>query len=117
MSEKDCQNDCTTPLRFPRRPGTLMPASHKDDCPCCTADTTRVSNDNRPALSHFNYRIGTYGSIREFLFSRHALEFRLFQRPIFDVESLLLRQSDVLVDGLGTPHNLYSTIVEFSRHA
>jgi hypothetical protein len=29
-----------------------------------------VSNDNRPALSRFNYRIGTYGSIREFLFNR-----------------------------------------------
>src|SRR6185436_6922654 len=56
--------------RFPRRPGTLMPASHDDDCPCCTAATTRVSNDNRPGLSRFNYRIGTYGSIREFLFSR-----------------------------------------------
>ena len=70
MSEKDCKNDCTTPLRFPRRPGTLTPASHADDCPCCTADTTRVSNDNRPGLSRFNYRIGTYGSIREFLFSR-----------------------------------------------
>jgi hypothetical protein len=70
VSEKDCNNDCTTPLRFPRRPGTLTPASHAGDCPCCTADTTRVSNDNRPGLSRFNYRIGTYGSIREFLFSR-----------------------------------------------
>jgi hypothetical protein len=70
MSDKDCLNDCTKPLRFPRRPGTLVPTSHADDCPCCTADITRVSNDNRPALSRFNYRIGTYGSIREFLFSR-----------------------------------------------
>jgi len=70
MSDKDCLNDCTPPLRFPRRPGTLLPTSHADDCPCCTANTTRVSNDNRPSLSRFNYRIGTYGSIREFLFSR-----------------------------------------------
>jgi hypothetical protein len=63
-------NECTTPLRFPRRPGTLTPTGHSDDCPCCTSDATRVSNDNRPALSRFNYRIGTYGSIREFLFNR-----------------------------------------------
>lgn len=70
MSEKDCMNDCTKPLRFPRRPGTLVPANHAKDCPCCTADMTRVSNDNRPALFRFNYRIGTYGSIREFLFRR-----------------------------------------------
>ena len=70
MSEKDCTNDCTMPLRFPRRPGTLVPTGHDDDCPCCTSDATRVSNDNRPGLSRFNYRIGTYGSIREFLFDR-----------------------------------------------
>ena len=31
-----------------------------------------MSQDNRPALSRFNYRIGTYGSIREFLF--HQLD-------------------------------------------
>lgn len=70
MSDKECMNECTTPLRFPRRPGTLVPTGHGDDCPCCTSGATRVSNDNRPALSRFNYRIGTYGSIREFLFNR-----------------------------------------------
>jgi hypothetical protein len=38
-------------------------------CPCCSGEG-RVSSDNRPALSHFNYRIGTYGSIREWLLHR-----------------------------------------------
>lgn len=70
MSDKECMNECTTPLRFPRRPGTITPTGHSDDCPCCKSEATRISNDNRPALSRFNYRIGTYGSIREFLFSR-----------------------------------------------
>src|SRR5262249_11287587 len=54
------------PLRFPRRPGTLPPLAHGDGCPCCSSKDG-ISEDNRPALSHFNYRIGTYGSIRQFL--------------------------------------------------
>ncbi len=41
---KPCVNDCTKPLRFPRRP---------DDPP------------NRPGLSHIDYRIGTYVDFRE----------------------------------------------------
>jgi hypothetical protein len=41
---KSCVNDCTPPLRFPRRP---------DDPP------------NRPGLSHIEYRIGTYADFRE----------------------------------------------------
>jgi hypothetical protein len=41
---KPCVNDCTEPLRFPKRP---------DDPP------------NRPGLSHINYRIGTYADFRE----------------------------------------------------
>jgi hypothetical protein len=67
MSEKDCRNDCTTPLQFPRRPGTSFSAGHGEDCLCCDSDE-RISADNRPALPHFNYRIGTYATIREFLF-------------------------------------------------
>src|SRR5215204_975393 len=70
MSEDSCRNDCTTPLRFPRRPGTQPPAIHGEGCPCCITSKSRISDDNRPALSRFNYRIGTYGSIREFLFNR-----------------------------------------------
>ncbi len=70
MSEKECTNDCTLPLRFPRRPGTEPTAAHGDDCPCCSTSSGRISQDNRPALPRFNYRIGTYGSIREFLFNR-----------------------------------------------
>lgn len=72
MSDKDCTNDCTLPLRFPRRPGTEQPVSHGDICSCGCNSVGRISQDNRPALSHFNYRIGTYGSIREFLF--HQLD-------------------------------------------
>ena len=67
MSDNDCRNDCTLPLRFPRRPGTEPLTGHANGCPCCSS-SGRVSQDNRPALSRFNYRIGTYGSIREFLF-------------------------------------------------
>lgn len=67
MSDSDCRNDCTLPLRFPRRPGTQQATIHGDGCPCCYR-STGVSQDNRPALSRFNYRIGSYGSIREFLF-------------------------------------------------
>ncbi|MBX3302618.1 MAG: hypothetical protein KF693_10420 [Nitrospira sp.] len=68
MSDRDCANDCTMPLRFPRRPGTELPPGHGEGCPCCSAQLEHTSRDNRPALSRFNYRIGTYGSIREFLF-------------------------------------------------
>lgn len=67
MSDIDCRNDCALPLRFPRRPGENLLIGHGDDCPCCSRPKS-VSEDNRPALSRFNYRIGTYGSIREFLF-------------------------------------------------
>ncbi len=44
-----------------------MRSAHGEDCFCCS-DASRVSQDNRPSLSRFNYRIGTYGSIREYLF-------------------------------------------------
>lgn len=68
MSDRDCRNDCTVPLRFPRRPGIELPRGHEEGCPCCSTVPGHISQDNRPALSRFNYRIGTYGSIREFLF-------------------------------------------------
>lgn len=69
MSEKECKNACTIPPAFPRRPGENPPSLHGDGCFCCSPND-RVSVDNRPALPHFNYRIGTYGSIREWLFDR-----------------------------------------------
>lgn len=72
MSERDCNADCVPPLRFPRRPGTEPIGAHRAGCPCCGGSPDRVSQDNRPGLSRFNYRIGTYGSIREFLF--HQLD-------------------------------------------
>lgn len=70
MSEsKDCRNDCASRLQFPRRPGTDFFVGDGESCSCC--DTSeRTSADNRAALPRFNYRIGTYASIREFLFDR-----------------------------------------------
>ncbi|MBV9211244.1 MAG: baseplate J/gp47 family protein [Acidobacteria bacterium] len=61
----DCRNDCTEPLRFPKRPGQRFAGSGVS-CFCCEGGE-HVSADNRAGLSHINYRIGTYGSIREFL--------------------------------------------------
>lgn len=67
MSEKDCRNDCTLPMRFPRRPGTeFFVQSSGGECFCCE-NGKHISADNRPALPHFNYRLGTYASIREWL--------------------------------------------------
>lgn len=67
MSDDGCRNDCTAPLRFPRRPGTDPPTARAEGCFCCSP-IERISADNRPALPHFNYRIGSYGTIHEFLF-------------------------------------------------
>jgi hypothetical protein len=66
MSDDTCENSCVLPVRFPRRPGENPPAAHGADCPC-SAPEARISSDNRPALPHFNYRIGAYGTIREWL--------------------------------------------------
>lgn len=68
MSDEDCRNDCVLPPVFPRRPGTQTATAHGGECPCGCRAAGGVSADNRPALPHFNYRIGNYGSIREFLF-------------------------------------------------
>jgi len=68
VSDQDCRNDCTLPLRFPRRPGTQPPTASSEGCSCCIPTVTGISADNRPSLTRFNYRIGSYGSIREFLF-------------------------------------------------
>lgn len=69
MSDNGCKNGCTIPPAFPRRPGENPPTLHGDGCFCCSPNE-RVSVDNRPALLHFNYRIGAYGAIREWLFDR-----------------------------------------------
>ncbi len=66
MSDDACENDCVAPLRFPRRPGESLGTVHGENCSCCET-RVRVSADNRPALPHFNYRIGTYATIREWL--------------------------------------------------
>lgn len=69
MSEEGCKNGCVLPLSFPRRPGENPPSPHGESCFCCTPET-RISSDNRPALPYFNYRIGSYGTIREWLLNR-----------------------------------------------
>ena len=69
MSDDGCTNYCTNPLSFPRRPGTDPVTAHGEGCFCCSPNE-RISSDNRPALPHFNYRIGTYGTIREWLLNR-----------------------------------------------
>ena len=53
----------------------------------------------------------------EFLLGGHALELGFLQQPVFDVERLLLRQRDVLVDGLGPAHDLDRAVVELGGHA
>ena len=69
MSDQECRNDCTRPLRFPRRPGTELPTQLSQHCACgCASPAVGISQDNRPSLPHVNYRIGIYASIREFLF-------------------------------------------------
>lgn len=67
MSE-ECVNDCREPLRFPRRPGATGAAGAADEP--CGGRRGRLSPDNRPGLDHFNYRIGSYADIREFLLRR-----------------------------------------------
>lgn len=68
MSDVDngCANECALPLRFPQRPGENQFVAHGAGCSCCQPGAS-LPSDNRPALPHFNYRIGTYGSIREWL--------------------------------------------------
>lgn len=100
MSEKDCRNDCTTPLRFPRRPGTHLFVSTGEDCFCCEPNE-QISADNRPALPRFNYRIGTYANIREFLLHRinHAPNLRGWtHRGVDDPAIALLEGAAILGD-------------------
>src|SRR5690606_41939873 len=53
----------------------------------------------------------------EFFLGGHALEFRLFEQPVFDVEGFLLREGDVGVDGLGAAHDLDGAVVELGGDA
>jgi hypothetical protein len=69
MNDEETNNNCTMPLRFPLPPGVSQALSHGPGCTCCDP-AERVSGNNRPALPKFNYRIGTYGSIREYLLHR-----------------------------------------------
>ena len=48
---------------------------------------------------------------------RHALELRLLEQPVFDVEGFLLRQGDVFVDRLGAAHDFDGAVVELGGDA
>ena len=63
-------------------------------------------------------RADNHGNLaRQFLLRGHAAEFGFFEQPILDVEGLLLRQRDVLVDGLGAAHDFDGAIVELGGDA
>ena len=53
----------------------------------------------------------------QFLLGRHALQLRLFEQPILDVERLLLRERDVLVDRFGAAHDFDGAVVELGGDA
>ena len=53
----------------------------------------------------------------EFLLGGHALQLRLLEQPVLDVEGLLLRQGDVFVDRLGAAHHLDGAVVELGGDA
>src|SRR5262249_1289901 len=53
----------------------------------------------------------------EFLFGREAAELGLLQRPVLDVEGLLLVHRLVAVDGLRAAHHLDRAVVKLGRHA
>lgn len=109
MSEKECRNDCTRPLRFPRRPGHNV-ADGASDCFCCSPNE-HVSIDNRPSLSHFNYRIGTYATIREWLIRKLDLTPSLqswTHREADDPGIALLEGAAILGDILTFYQELYA---------
>ena len=54
---------------------------------------------------------------REFLLRGHALQLRLFEQPVLDVESFLLRQRDVFIDRFRAAHHFDGAVVELGRHA
>ena len=54
---------------------------------------------------------------RQFFFRRHAAELRFFEQPILDVESFLLRQGDILVDGFRAAHDFDGAVVKLGNHA
>ncbi len=50
----------------------------------------------------------------EFLLGGHALKLGFLEQPVLDVESFLLGQGDVAVDGFGATHDFDGAVVEFS---
>ena len=84
------------------------------------------ANDMRALIDHgmrhfpANTTPGTddnHDLARKFTFGWHALKLRFFERPVFDIEGLFLRQPDVFIDGLGSTHYRDGAIVKLSSHA
>ena len=45
----------------------------------------------------------------------HTLQFRFFEEPVFDIESFLLGEGDILVNSFGPPHDFHGAVVELGR--
>ena len=54
---------------------------------------------------------------RQFLLGGHALQLRLLEQPVLDVEGFLLRQRDVFVDRLRAAHHFDGAVVELGGDA
>ena len=54
---------------------------------------------------------------RQLFFRRHPAQLRFFEQPILNVESFLLRQGDIFVDGFRAAHDFDGAIVELGDHA
>jgi len=83
----DCRNDCIKPLLFPKRP------------------------DNRPGLSHIDYRIGTYSDFREALLrnlDKNPVLSRWSYRKPDDQGIALLEGASILGDILTFYQELYA---------
>jgi hypothetical protein len=83
----DCRNDCVEPLRFPKRA------------------------DNRPGLSHIDYRIGAYADIREALLrnlDKTAILSQWTHRGADDPGIALLEGAAILCDILTFYQELYA---------
>ncbi|OPY51006.1 MAG: hypothetical protein A4E49_02506 [Methanosaeta sp. PtaU1.Bin112] len=87
MSDDECRNDCTALKSFPKRP------------------------ENRPGLSHIDYRIGTYADIREALLRQLNLDPVLINwthREADDPGIALLEGASILGDILTFYQELYA---------
>ena len=57
-----------------------------------------------------------YHIARQRFFCRHALQFGLFQRPVFNIKSFLCRQRCVFRNRFSASHYLNGTVIKLGRH-